>query len=223
MFDPERLLGQLLSNGMGGSFGSDKHKRKQARAGKTLLGSMSTGTKMKVGMGVLGLAVAAFEHFRNQQKAAAPPPLPPTPGGWSATPPPPLPSATPPPLPAAEANPRDAAQRDAVLLIQAMIAAAAADGLIDDAERERIVASTADAGLDEETQRFLVNELEHPKSLAAVAGATRAELAADVYAASCMAITLDTEAERVYLDTLAARLVLSAETRAAVHQQLEIG
>ena len=48
----------------------------------------------------------------------------------------------------------------------------------------------------------------------------RPALAADLYAASLIAISADTEAERAYLDRLALGLALSGEARARIHQQL---
>ncbi|MFZ5787033.1 MAG: hypothetical protein ACOY3Y_11380, partial [Acidobacteriota bacterium] len=96
-----------------------------------LLGGLTRGTmrrrlpgdaKLAVGMGLLGVAIAAYEHFTQQQKGApqgATPPGPPPSG------PPPVPGApqapsgphvTPPSLPNAE--------RQAVTLIRAMAAAA---------------------------------------------------------------------------------------------------
>jgi uncharacterized membrane protein YebE (DUF533 family) len=48
------------------------------------------------------------------------------------------------------------------------------------------------------------------------------ETARRIYAVSLLAVTVDTEAERAYLRTLAERLGLSAEERAAIHQELGI-
>jgi uncharacterized membrane protein YebE (DUF533 family) len=77
-----------------------------------------------------------------------------------------------------------------------------------------------DAGLDAETQAFLRAELAAPKSLAAIVSMARPEIAGDVYAASCVAVDADTDAERVYLDTLAKRLNLPEPQRQQIHQQL---
>jgi uncharacterized membrane protein YebE (DUF533 family) len=101
-----------------------------------------------------------------------------------------------------------------------MVAAAAADGHIDDVERGQILQRAGDAGLDADTQAFLRAELEAPKSLAAIVSMARPEIAGDVYAASCVAVDADTDAERIYLDTLAMRLKLAPDARAAIHQQL---
>lgn len=222
MLDPQRLLGQILGGSMGDSFGGRKRRGKGSGG---LLGNMSATTKAQIGIGLLGVAWAAWDHYSKKNAAAAPagagsaaPPPPP----MAAVPPPPPPlasgPATPPPAPTTSiADPR---QQDMILLIQAMIAAAAADGLIDDAERATILARAAEAGLDPETTAFLQAELDEPKSLAAIVRATRPEIAADVYAASCLAITLDTEAERAWLDTLASRLALEPGRREEIHRQL---
>lgn len=224
MLDPERLLGQMLGGSMGGSFGGKKRKGKGAGG---LLGGMSPTTKAQIGVGLLGVAWAAWDHYSKKGAAGATtgthssPPPPATP--VTAMPPPPPAAMRPPapPAPPATANPVvDQRQRDMLLLVQAMIAAAAADGLIDDQERATILGRAADAGLDSETTSFLSAELDDPKSLAAIVRMTRPEIAPDVYAASCLAITLDTEAERAWLDTLATRLALEPTRREEIHRQL---
>lgn len=232
MFDPQRLLGEMLGGAMSGSLGGKKGKK---RKGASMLGGMSTGTKAQLGIGLLGVAMAAYDHYKNQNRGtggAVAGGFPPGPGASMPQPPmqvPPPPPGAPPMAPpmappsvpsvaaAATADPR---ARDMVLLVQAMVAAAAADGHIDDLERGQILQRAADAGLDADTQSFLRAELDAPKSLAAIVSAARPEIAADLYAASCAAISLDTEAERVYLDTLATRLQLAPDARAAIHQQL---
>lgn len=228
MFDPQRLLGEMLGGAMSGSLGGRKGKK---RKGSSMLGGLSAGSKAQLGIGLLGVAMAAYDHYKNQPRAGASLPtggFPPGPGQSMPQPPmqmpPPPPGAPPlaPPVATAVAAPADPRARDMVLLVQAMVAAAAADGHIDDLERGQILQRAADAGLDAETQAFLRAELDAPKSLAAIVSASRPEIAADLYAASCAAISLDTEAERVYLDTLATRLNVAADARAAIHQQLGI-
>ncbi|MFN7552728.1 MAG: tellurite resistance TerB family protein [Pseudomonadota bacterium] len=226
MFDPQRLLGELLGGAMSGSLGGKKGKK---RKGSSMLGGMSTGTKAQLGIGLLGVAIAAYDHYKNQPRPGAPQQaggFPPGPGASIPQPPqqvPPPPPGGPPLAPPAApraAVPADPRARDMALLVQAMVAAAAADGHIDDLERAQILQRAGDAGLDPDTQAFLRAELDAPKSLAAIVGAARPEIAADLYAASCAAISLDSEAERVYLDTLATRLNVAPDVRAAIHQQL---
>lgn len=223
MLDPQQLLGQILGGALGGSFGG-RERRGKRHGG--LLGGMSPATKAKLGIGLLGVAWAAYEHYSRQGAAAtgshATPRMPaPAAAVAGATPPPP--PAPPPPPPASSASAPSAGaglEKDLIVVIQAMIAAAAADGLIDDAERAAILARAREAGLDAETTDFLRRELDEPKSLAAIVRATRPEIAEDVYAASCLAITLDTEAERAWLDTLASRLAIAPDRREAIHRHL---
>jgi len=227
MFNPEQLLGKLLGGSMSGGLGGKKRRK-----GGSMLGNMSTGTKAQLGIGLLGVAMAAWDHYKTQPGAAASAGMPPTPGTATARPTAPLQMPPPPPgapgsmqaLPAAPvaSAARDQRTHDMVLLIQAMVAAAAADGHIDDIERGQIIQRATDAQLDAETQAFLRAELDAPKSLAAIVSAARPELGIDIYAASCVAISLDTEAERVYLDTLAMRLNLGADTRQTIHAQVGI-
>lgn len=173
-----------------------------------MLGGMSTGAKAQIGMGLLGVAIAAYEHYTKRESTpASPSPLPP-------------PSPYTQPIPAF-ARPASSAP-DAILLVQAMVAAAAADGVIDEAEKTQMLKRAEDAGFDAETKKFLEQELDHPKSLAVIVAAARPALAADLYAASCAAITADTDAERIYLQTLGKRLGLTDEARAEIQRQLDL-
>ncbi len=65
MFDAQKLLGQVLREAAGGGLGGS---RRQKRRSGSLTG-LPGGLEAKVGMGLLGLAIAAYEHFR--QPAAA--------------------------------------------------------------------------------------------------------------------------------------------------------
>jgi uncharacterized membrane protein YebE (DUF533 family) len=99
--------------------------------------------------------------------------------------------------------------RRARLLIRAMIAAANADDRIDADERERMVGRLEEAGADREDKELLERELRSPVSLDAVVREVDGpELAEQVYAVSALAINADTDAERAYLQYLAARLKL---------------
>ena len=217
MFNPEQLLGQLLKSGLGGSLGGGQ-KRKR---GGSLLGGMSTGTKAQLGMGLVGIAIAAYEHYTKQNQGSASPaasPSPASPASPQSLAPMPK-SSLGAPATAAATSPRAA---DAMLLVQAMVAAAAADGVIDDEERAQMLKRASDAGFDDETRRFLEAELANPKSLAVIIASSRPELATDIYAASCAAIVTDTDAERAYLETLGRRLGLSEEARTQIHRQLDL-
>ena len=207
MFDPERLLGQMIGGALGGAFGGRGGRRNSAFRTGDLAG------KAQLGIGLLGIAMAAWEHYQQPRAPAA------TPGAAGSATPPPAPASgplRPPPPPAANPD----RTRDMALLVQAMVAAAAADGAIDAQERERILARATASGLDSDSQAFLERELAAPRSLEQVVAAARPALAPDIYAASLIAISADTEAERAYLDRLAQGLSLATETRAAIHQQL---
>ena len=92
-------------------------------------------------------------------------------------------------------------------MIQAMIAAANADYELDAEERDRIVRTMEESGLDETERKVLLGELEKPLDLATLAAkATTPALRRDVYLASEMAISADTKAEQNYLARLAKQL-----------------
>jgi uncharacterized membrane protein YebE (DUF533 family) len=205
MIDAAKLLGGLLNGSLNSSIGS--------------LGSPGKGIlpgKAAIGMGIIGVAIAAFEHFSEQNKArgnGAPYPEsdrplgsaspPPPPGASQSVPPgpPPVGAGAPPPPPPT-ATPAQGAT-DPVLLLRAMIAAAYADGALDVAERGRITSRLDQAGLTDEERDFLRRELDAPRPLAEIAAAaTSREDAEQVYAASLLAVEVDTDAERAYLEEL---------------------
>jgi uncharacterized membrane protein YebE (DUF533 family) len=210
MFNPEKLLGGLISGGFGKGIGS----RGRGRAA--------------LAMGALGVAVAAFEHFMEPKAAAGPrsagsgmaPPAPPL---TAPSVPPPAPgSGPPPPPPATETGAGDTAP-DAVWLIRAMIASAAADGEIDPQERDRIVERIERTQLDEEERAFIEAELAAPRDAAEIARqAESPEMARKIYAVSLLAVAVDNSAERRYLSRLADLLGLKASDRANVHELLDI-
>jgi uncharacterized membrane protein YebE (DUF533 family) len=107
----------------------------------------------------------------------------------------------------------DAASNEtAKLFLRTMIAAAAADGHIDDSERQAITEALSKAGLDEEASAWLNHELAHPAAVdTLVEGAVTAELQAQVYTAARIAINPDTPAEKDFLAGLSGALGLDAE------------
>lgn len=110
----------------------------------------------------------------------------------------------------AQADP-ETARRTALLLIQAMIAAAKADGQIDAEEQRRILGKLKEAGADAAACAFVEQEIARPSSMDdLIAGIPDRMTAAQVYMASLFAIDVDTEAEKTYLATLARRLGLPA-------------
>ncbi|MGL4635772.1 MAG: tellurite resistance TerB family protein [Beijerinckiaceae bacterium] len=103
-------------------------------------------------------------------------------------------------------------QERALLMVRAMIAAAAADGEIDDAERARIVGNLKQAGLDDEASGFLDAEFANPQDAASlVAMSTSPEMAAQIYTAARLAVDPDTDDEQTFLADLSSGLELDAE------------
>lgn len=109
-------------------------------------------------------------------------------------------------------------EREAALILQAMINAAKADGQIDQAEVDRIVGRLGEMGIDREAQEFLIAEMRKPMETDALvnAAAGRPGLGAQLYAASLLAIEVDTPAERAYLKHLGGRFGLKPETLSAL-------
>ncbi|CAN7553295.1 DUF533 domain-containing protein [Bosea sp. LjRoot9] len=109
-------------------------------------------------------------------------------------------------------EPAAANEATALIFIRAMIAAAAADGAIDEDERSSILGGLREAGFDPEANEWLANEMAHPASVdTLVEGATSPELAAQIYTAARIAINPDTAKEKDFLAGLAGSLGLDAE------------
>lgn len=104
------------------------------------------------------------------------------------------------------------------LLVRAMIEAAKSDGAIDPEERRRILTVLKDAGALETDRQALLHAMETPLDMdGLVARVDTPELAAEVYAASLLAIKDDTPAQQRYLAHLAERLKLSPDAVREVH------
>ena len=104
-------------------------------------------------------------------------------------------------------------------LVRAMIAAAKADGRIDADEKEAIFGKLEAMNLSSEEKAWVFDELSSPLDInAVVARADTPEHAAEIYAASLVAITADTASERAYLDALASKLKLDPALVAEIHK-----
>lgn len=116
----------------------------------------------------------------------------------------------------------EAAEHHAALLcLQAMISAAKADGTVDGAEVKKILGKLQELGADSEAQSFVMTEMQKPLDLdALVAEVPNAQVAVQVYAASLLAIEVDTPVEQAYLDQLAQKLNLPPAAVAEVHRAL---
>lgn len=105
------------------------------------------------------------------------------------------------------------------LALQAMISAAKADGKIDRSEMERVVQRVGADDVSDEEKRFVMEELAKPIDIPALARQARSPAqAAEIYAASLLAIHVDTPEEVAYLRDLAEALDLDAETVAELHR-----
>jgi uncharacterized membrane protein YebE (DUF533 family) len=117
----------------------------------------------------------------------------------------------------------NALESKAAVILQAMIQAAKADGQIDAAERQRILGKLDEAGADAAAQAFVRTEMARPLDLAALLQAVpNPQMAAEVYAASLLAIKVDTPAERAYLHQLAQGLGLDEGAVQRLHLTLGV-
>jgi uncharacterized membrane protein YebE (DUF533 family) len=201
----EKILSQLLSGGAasgfaGGLAGGLASGLLTSKAGRKL-----GGKALQLGglAAVAGLAYNAWSRYRQESTGApverAPAQLPP---------------------PAFLPGPGHADERSdlALCLLFAMIAAARADGKLDGEERRAIFDGVARLDLPETERAQLYAALERPADLEwLVRQATTPERAAEIYAASLLAIEVDTPAERGYLSMLAARLGLPEDLVASLH------
>ncbi|MCI1728700.1 MAG: hypothetical protein LKM32_04635 [Chiayiivirga sp.] len=74
--------GQMLGGGLGDAFGGKRGKKRRGAWG----GGLSTGAKAQLGVGLLGIAMAAWEHYSQKSAPAAGAPVqgipPRPPGAW---------------------------------------------------------------------------------------------------------------------------------------------
>ena len=213
MLDPKKLLNDFLGTQIPGAGGTVRERAGQAgqlakdnplatgAIAAVLLGTgvgrELTGSALKLGAAaaVGGLAYTAYKNYKEgretKQAEAEPEVLPPPEGSEFDI----------------EAGADDT--ECPLALVRAMIAAARADGHIDDDERARIADRLAMNGIDEDEQSFVRAELARPVDLDSIVGAARTEAQrVELYTASRLAIDPQTRAERGYLDMLAGRLQL---------------
>ena len=218
MFDAKKLLDQFLGSQIPGMSGSVRDKAGQAtdlakknplatgaiaaaifgtKTGRKLAGNVATAGGLAA---IAGLGYLAYKNYKSgQQPQTAPQPA----------------AAEPELLPAPPTDspfhPQSPSMSNsfALTLIQAMIAAAKADGHIDASERALIMEKVQISGLDNEAEAFFEKELADPIDIdALVAAAQTEEQKVELYTASRLTIDPDTRAERGYLDMLAGRLGL---------------
>lgn len=106
-------------------------------------------------------------------------------------------------------------------ILKALVAAAKADGHVDDQERKMIEAELAQLTDDPELQRWLEAELSKPLDPVEVAAvATTPEMASEMYLASVLMVDEEQFMERAYLDELARQLKLDAQLKAELESQV---
>lgn len=112
-------------------------------------------------------------------------------------------------------------QRKAMLLARAMIQAAKADGQVDQQETQWVLGKLDTQGNDGEAREFVANEMRRPIDIAGLArDVSSPQEASEVYAASLMAIEVDTQAEQDYMADLARALNLPEPVVAQIHFRL---
>lgn len=217
MFDPKKLLDDLLGSKVPGTEGTVRDKAGQAAelaknnpiaTGAIIAVLLGTGagrsitsSAVKAG-GLAAVAGLAYKAWQNYQAGTKPG----EPAAAGAEP-----ELLPPPSDTSF-HPSQAPQGEtefALTLVRAMIAAAKADGHIDEQERARIGDRLKLSGIDAEAEAFLVEEIERPLDLDALVAAARSDAQrVELYTASRLAIEPNSRAERGYLDLLAGRLKL---------------
>jgi uncharacterized membrane protein YebE (DUF533 family) len=210
MFDPQKLLQQVLGGQAGGALQKGKgmissdHVTGAAVGGLAglLLGSKSA-RKMAGPVAQLGgiaavgtLAYQAYQAWQSKQQGALPPAQADAEGTQF------LPQNA------------DARNEMSLAVLSAMIAAARADGHIDASEQEKIFAKMDDNALSSEEKGFLMDQFRKPLNIGEIAAfAKTPELAMEIYTASVLAIEPDTPTEVSYLNNLASVLKLDPGLR----------
>lgn len=226
VFDPQKILQQVLGDG-GNSEVQDGRKRgistdtlKGAAVGGLaglLLGSKQGrklgGSALQMGgLAVLGgLAYKAWQNWEQQKAGNSSAPS--QAGQYKTT--------------GAEGTTFLPSQEDernelSITLLSAMISAAKSDGHIDAAEQERIFAKIDEGDLSANEKGFLMDQIRKPLDIDAIAAkATTPELAAEIYAASLLAIDPDDPRETAYLNTLASHLRLDNRLRENLETEIK--
>lgn len=116
------------------------------------------------------------------------------------------------------------AEKHSHAILRALIAAAKADGKIDEQEQKMIGAEIGRHTDEPELQEWLNQEVAKPLNAADVAeSATNPAIAAEMYLASVMLVNDQQPAERAYLDELAAALKIDASLQVHLEQQARAG
>lgn len=185
-----------------------------ALAGAILGGGGGGSVKGAVGGGAMALlgtlAMSALKNWQASQEQGQ---------AQAAT------GATPTQLQVTEEEVREmTAPETAELCLKGMISAAKSDGQIGQDEMDRIVGKLEEGGVTEEERQLVLSEMTKPLDLNGLADAIpNRQVGAQVYAASLMAIKLDTPSEQAYMQALASRVGLDGDTVRRLHQLVGAG
>lgn len=191
-------LGGLLSGAGGGALA--------AGAMGLLLGNKKVrkvGGKVAIYGGLAALGVLAYKAYGNYnaQKGTAPQTEPQT----------------------LDRLPPAQAEQHSQAILKALVAAAKADGHIDDRERQLIEGEFTKLDNDQELQHWLHAELNKPLDPADVArAASTPEMAAEMYIASVMLVDEESFMEKSYLDELARQLKLEPGLKVELEKQVRL-
>lgn len=113
------------------------------------------------------------------------------------------------------------AEQHSQAILKALVAAAKADGHVDNRERELIEGEFSKLDNDPQLQHWLQAELHKPLDPAEVArAASTPEMAAEMYLASVLLVDEEHFMERAYLDELARQLKLDPALKAELEAQV---
>ena len=119
------------------------------------------------------------------------------------------------------AQEKNEVQSIADLTVKAMVNAAKADGRIDEDEMQKVVGELQEGGITQTERAYLLDEVRKPSNIDAIVRAVpNRQVAAQIYAASLLAIEVDTPAEKAYLQDLARKLDLDSRVVSQLHATL---
>ena len=209
-------LGKVLNSGGGGHLGK---YATGAAAGGALALLLGSGRGRKVGGSLLrygsvaALGAIAFKAYQDWQASQASQAAAQGSAPAQARP-------VPPAQPALAQLPAPQAEQHCQAMLGAMIAAAKADGHMDERERELVEAELHRLEADPALRRWVDDQLRRPVDPAAVAAAAASpEMAAEIYLASAIVVDETTVMERAYLDELARQLRLAPALKAELERQ----
>ncbi|MHA3737034.1 tellurite resistance TerB family protein [Pseudomonas sp. Eth.TT006] len=184
------LLGGLLGGGSGGGLGGALGGGTQSRSGGTNYAALAS-----LGM----MAFQAYQAWQRSQASAAPQQIPQT----------------------ADLLAGPEVEEHGHAVLRALIAAAKADGRIDESEKHLISSEIGKHTDDPQLQQWLDAEVAKPLDAREVAQSANGDkaVAAEMYLASVMLVDDQQDAERNYLDELAAALGIDPELQVHLEQQ----